>query len=190
MRIAVLIEDRCKPNSPNFHVLAKICRNVWCRMHPSQWKQMQNPRKRLPSLLGPSQTLSWRCSQNHQSPRRVGYRPDSPLWRKWIQVVSFTGAEETEVVGILGANGMGKSTAINLLSGTLRPNLGDWLVGDLPWEEVLQAFPRGELRDFMTNVAENGVRIAVKPQYVDKIPKAFRRQGECLIGTNRSAWRH
>ena len=68
---------------------------------------------------------------------------------------------------------MGKSTAINLLSGTLRPNLGDWLVGDLPWEEVLQAFPRGELRDFMTNVAENGVRIAVKPQYVDKIPKAF-----------------
>tara|TARA_B100002051_G_scaffold55080_1_gene50664 strand:+ start:1454 stop:3169 length:1716 start_codon:yes stop_codon:yes gene_type:complete len=81
--------------------------------------------------------------------------------------------KKLEVVGILGANGMGKSTAINLLSGTLRPNLGDWLVGDLPWEEVLQAFPRGELRDFMTNVAENGVRIAVKPQYVDKIPKAF-----------------
>ena len=81
--------------------------------------------------------------------------------------------KKLEVVGILGANGMGKSTAINLLSGTLRPNLGDWLGGELPWEEVLEAFPRGELRDFMTNVAENGVRIAVKPQYVDKIPKAF-----------------
>jgi len=80
---------------------------------------------------------------------------------------------EEKVVGILGANGMGKSTAINLLSGTLRPNLGDWLAGERPWEDVLETFPRGELRDFMTTVSEEGVRIAVKPQYVDKIPRAF-----------------
>ena len=31
------------------------------------------------------------------------------------------------VVGILGPNGMGKSTAFNALSGRITPNLGDWL---------------------------------------------------------------
>jgi ATP-binding cassette subfamily E protein 1 len=80
---------------------------------------------------------------------------------------------EEQVVGILGANGMGKSTAINLLSGTIRPNLGEWLSGERPWEDIIETFPRGELRDFMSTVADSGVRIAVKPQYVDKIPRAF-----------------
>jgi ATP-binding cassette subfamily E protein 1 len=78
---------------------------------------------------------------------------------------------EEQVVGVLGPNGMGKSTAINALSGQMIPNLGDWENLEPNWEEVIINLPRGELRDYLTSVAKNGAKIAVKPQYVDHLPK-------------------
>jgi ATP-binding cassette subfamily E protein 1 len=75
-----------------------------------------------------------------------------------------------QVVGILGPNGMGKSTAINILSGKIIPNLGEWDSDECYWEEVIESLPRGELRDFLTMISEAGVVVAVKPQYVDKLP--------------------
>ncbi|MBE28498.1 ribosome biogenesis/translation initiation ATPase RLI, partial [bacterium] len=80
---------------------------------------------------------------------------------------------EKQVVGILGPNGMGKSTAINLLSGSIQPNLGDWTINSAEWNDIIESFPRGELRDYLQLVADDGVRIAVKPQYIDKLPKIF-----------------
>ena len=73
------------------------------------------------------------------------------------------------VVGILGPNGMGKSTAINALSGQLIPNLGDWEDEDPRWDEVIQSLPRGELRDFLGDVQQGQIRVASKPQYVDHL---------------------
>ncbi|CAI8220764.1 MAG: putative ABC transporter ATP-binding protein YheS [Methanobacteriota archaeon] len=81
---------------------------------------------------------------------------------------------EKQVVGILGPNGMGKSTAINALSGQLIPNLGDWDNLEPNWENVIAELPRGELRDHLTTVSEEGVKIAVKPQYVDHLPKVIK----------------
>ncbi|MAT49005.1 MAG: ribosome biogenesis/translation initiation ATPase RLI [Euryarchaeota archaeon] len=81
---------------------------------------------------------------------------------------------EKQVVGILGPNGMGKSTAINALSGQLIPNLGDWDNLEPNWENVIAELPRGELRDHLTTVSVDGVNIAVKPQYVDHLPKVIK----------------
>ena len=75
------------------------------------------------------------------------------------------------VVGILGPNGMGKSTAISALSGRMIPNLGDWLNQDAQWDEVIASLPKGELRDFFIAVQDGKIRVAVKPQNVDRLPK-------------------
>ena len=75
------------------------------------------------------------------------------------------------VTGILGPNGIGKTTAIRMLSGTEIPNLGRY---DNPptKEEVLQHFAGTELHDYLERVYAGKVKVAVKPQYVDKIPLA------------------
>ncbi|MCH2642230.1 MAG: ribosome biogenesis/translation initiation ATPase RLI [Candidatus Thalassarchaeum sp.] len=173
MRIAVLIEDRCKPNSPAFMYLQKYagtCGGECIQVNGNKCKILE-------SACPPCLVRAKHCPGDAVKIINLPEELDTDLTHRYgengFRLFRLPAPKKLEVVGILGANGMGKSTAINLLSGTLRPNLGDWLVGDLPWEEVLEAFPRGELRDFMTNVAENGVRIAVKTQYVDKIPKAF-----------------
>ena len=79
---------------------------------------------------------------------------------------------EGKVTGILGANGIGKSTAIRILSGQLRPNLGNF-DNEVPWEEILKRYAGTELFDYLQTVSKKSKKIAVKPQYIDYIPKVF-----------------
>jgi ATP-binding cassette subfamily E protein 1 len=75
------------------------------------------------------------------------------------------------VSGILGQNGIGKSTAIKILSGQMMPNLGD---RKTTWEDVFKFYSGSELQDYLRSVAGKQVKTAQKPQYVDLIPKAFK----------------
>ena len=76
-----------------------------------------------------------------------------------------------KVTGIIGPNGIGKSTAINILSGTLKPNLGRGRIG---WEEILEYYSGSLIHDYLLNVSQKNVKTSQKPQYVDMIPKKFK----------------
>jgi ATP-binding cassette subfamily E protein 1 len=75
------------------------------------------------------------------------------------------------VVGLLGANGTGKTTAVKILSGHLKPNLGK---EDAEWDEVFERFSGTELLDYLKALSEGKIRTAVKPQYIEHIPKVYR----------------
>jgi ATP-binding cassette, sub-family E, member 1 len=75
--------------------------------------------------------------------------------------------------GILGPNGMGKTTAIRVLSGEEIPNLGEWEKTP-SWDPILDKYRGTELGDYLKLVVDKGVRTARKPQYVDQLPKAFK----------------
>ena len=62
---------------------------------------------------------------------------------------------------------------LTFYQGSIKPNLGDWRNDSPDWDEVIQTFPRGELRDYLALLSEEGVTIAVKPQYIDRLPKIF-----------------
>jgi ATP-binding cassette subfamily E protein 1 len=74
-----------------------------------------------------------------------------------------------KVTGLLGPNGIGKSTAVAILSGILRPNLGR----SAAWDDVLSRFAGSMLGDYLKKVADCGVKTAYKPQYVDLIPRSY-----------------
>jgi ATP-binding cassette subfamily E protein 1 len=76
---------------------------------------------------------------------------------------------EGKVTGILGPNGIGKSTAVGILSGILRPNLGK----NATWDDVIQRYTGSALGDYLKRVADKKIRTAYKPQYVDRIPKSY-----------------
>jgi len=83
-----------------------------------------------------------------------------------------------QVLGLVGTNGIGKSTALKILAGKLKPNLGRY--DDPPdWEEILRYFRGSELQNYFTKVLEDDLKAVTKPQYVDQIPKAVK-------GTNRT----
>ena len=75
-----------------------------------------------------------------------------------------------KVVGILGVNGIGKSTAIKVLSRFLKPNLGK---EKSDFHELLQYFKGSEAQLFFEKLGKNEITISYKPQNVDAIPKTF-----------------
>ncbi|MCD6576085.1 MAG: ribosome biogenesis/translation initiation ATPase RLI [Nanoarchaeota archaeon] len=77
-----------------------------------------------------------------------------------------------KVVGVLGPNGIGKTTAISILAGIIYPNLGN--PGEKPDEKEILKFFRGtEAQTYFEKLFKGEIKLAVKPQYVDAIPREF-----------------
>jgi ATP-binding cassette subfamily E protein 1 len=74
------------------------------------------------------------------------------------------------VVGLLGQNGIGKSTTLKVLSGEIKPNLGDYR-NPPEWNAIVQHYRGSTLQDYFERMSEGKLRVVHKPQYVDKIPK-------------------
>ena len=89
---------------------------------------------------------------------------------------------EGKVTGILGPNGIGKSTSVKILSGTLVPNLGR-TDSAVSWKEVLDLYQGTELFDYLQVLSQKNVKVAVKPQYIDQIPKVFSGSVRELLAT-------
>ncbi|KII63699.1 ATP-binding cassette sub-family E member 1 [Thelohanellus kitauei] len=75
-----------------------------------------------------------------------------------------------EVLGLVGTNGIGKSTALKILSGKVKPNLGRF--SNAPeWNDILKFFRGSELQNYFTKLLEDKITSSTKPQYVDQIPR-------------------
>ena len=89
---------------------------------------------------------------------------------------------EGKVTGILGPNGIGKSTSVKILSGMLVPNLGR-TEEEVSWDDVLDLYQGTELFDYLKLLSQKSVKVAVKPQYVDQIPRVFSGSVRELLAT-------
>ncbi len=85
------------------------------------------------------------------------------------------------VIGLLGPNGIGKTTAVGILGGELPPNLGHYRRKRAYWDEVLDYFAGTELHDYLEKIANKEIRTSIKPQYVDRLGKMYKgRVGDLL----------
>jgi|TARA_B100001996_G_scaffold11563_1_gene9662 ATP-binding cassette subfamily E protein 1 len=173
MRVAVLLEERCKPNSNAFAYLKKysaMCDRECIQVEGSKCKILETA---CPVCF----TRAKHCPDDAVKIINLPEELDTDLTHSFgensFRLFRLPSPRQDQIVGILGPNGIGKSTAINLLSGSFRPNLGDWANPPPEWEHVISTFPRGELRDYLALVSRGEVSIAVKPQYIDKLPRIF-----------------
>jgi len=86
-----------------------------------------------------------------------------------------------KVVGILGVNGIGKSTAISVLAGLLKPNFGNLESKKTDYKEIIDFFKGTELQLFFEKVKKGDISISYKPQNVDFIPNKSRGKVRSLL---------
>lgn len=86
----------------------------------------------------------------------------------------------SQVLGLVGKNGIGKSTALRVLSGNMKPNLGKF--DDPPeWKDILKFFRGNELQDFFKKMLEDKMKALIKIQYVDSVAKA-KNVNQAIVG--------
>ena len=74
------------------------------------------------------------------------------------------------VLGLIGQNGAGKSTSLKILSGQLKPNLGNW--EEPPeWDDIIDNFKGSELQNYFSAMQNKELKTAIKPQEISGLPK-------------------
>jgi ATP-binding cassette subfamily E protein 1 len=84
------------------------------------------------------------------------------------------------IVGLLGRNGIGKSTLLKVLAGELIPNFGEF--NNPPnRDKVIEQYVGTLMYEYFLGVYNGNFKAVHKPQYVDKIPKVVKgKTGEIL----------
>ena len=78
--------------------------------------------------------------------------------------------KQGKVVGLIGSNAVGKSTSLRILSGELKPNLGNY-DNEPEWSDIISNFRGSELQPYFEKLSSGKIRAIYKPQAVDRIAR-------------------
>jgi ATP-binding cassette, sub-family E, member 1 len=173
-RIAVMDYDKCKPKKCN-QVCIKYCPMVRSRVEAIRFEEnkiliseklcsgcgicvKKCPFKSI-SIVNLPDELEKDCSHRFGENSFKLFRLPMPA--------------PGTVLGLLGQNGIGKSTTLKVLAGEIKPNLGNFKEPP-DWNTIIQYYRGSSLQDYFQHMSEGNLKVSHKPQYVDKIPKAIK----------------
>lgn len=168
MRIGVLNKDRCKPKDCNY-----LCIRICPVVKTGGEAIVKDDETKKPII---SEELCTGCGICPKKcpfgaitivnlPEEIG-KPVHQYGVNGFRLYNLPVPREG-VVGIVGANGIGKTTALKILSGEIKPNLGQ----DATWDEIIERFKGNELQTHLEKLSSGKMKAVMKPQYVDAIPR-------------------
>lgn len=99
---------------------------------------------------------------------------DNPIHRfgqNMFELFGLPTLSDGSVIGMLGPNGIGKSTIMRILSGEMIPNLGNWEVSPKNWDNIIEYYKGSQLQKYFKDLSEGKIKVIHKPQMVDQLPK-------------------
>jgi len=175
MRIAILMRDRCKPKNCSMECI-KFCPRV--RAGDETVIKGENGKPII------SEELCVGCGICiHKCPfdaiKIIGLAEEletdliHQFDKNGFRLFKLPIPRKGSCIGILGPNGIGKTTAIKILSGDIIPNLGNY-ENKPSYDDVFEYYSGTELHEHFSALAKGEIKSIVKPQYIDKLPKIMK----------------
>ena len=182
-RISILDKDRCQPKKCDY-LCINYCPGV--RMGEDTIVIDEDTKKPLISeqLCEGCGICTNRCLFDAISiinlPEAIG-EPIHRFGQNQFELFGLPSLEEGTVLGLLGPNGIGKSTIMNILSGNLIPNFGDFETPQENWEKVIEYYKGSALQTYFSKLSNGEIKAILKPQMVDQLPKVVKGKVKNLL---------
>ena len=153
-RIVLLDQSRCQPNSPAFDYLRKQAGLGCPEARKPPCLQMREMRcvvleDACPACLNRAKRCPNDAVRVVNLPHSLAPALTHRYGHNTFKLHKLPIPRPSQVLGLVGTNGIGKSTALKLLAGQVRPNLGR--VDDpADWSDVLAYFKGSELHGFFS----------------------------------------
>ncbi|MEK6874502.1 MAG: ribosome biogenesis/translation initiation ATPase RLI [Nanoarchaeota archaeon] len=175
-RIAIVEEEKCHPDRCGNYLCARLC--PVNRMGDECISVNEGNRKAKidPGLCTGCGICPKRCPFGAihiiNLPQELCEQPIHTYGYNGFHLYSLPTPMFGKVIGIVGRNGIGKSTAIKILAGVLKPNFGS---DNLASDDDLIAFFRGtESQLFFEQVKKGEIKVSYKPQQVDMMANTIK----------------
>lgn len=76
--------------------------------------------------------------------------------------------KQFQILGLLGQNGIGKTTVMQILSNKIKPNFEEFNKS-FSSADIISQFKGNEMHKYMENLYNNDLQVVIKPQHVDQL---------------------
>lgn len=163
-RIAVVVEDRCRPNK-----CGQECRRR-CPVNATGRQCIQVTPSSTVSLISEDMCIGcgicvkvcpFNAIQIINLPRELEKETTHRYGPNSFKLHRLPVPRPGQVLGLVGTNGIGKSTALQILAGKLKPNLGKFT--DPPnCDDILRHFRGSELQKYFTHLLEDKMKVLLR----------------------------
>ncbi len=171
MRIAVVDNTRFRSMQEKYEALAT------CNRSGISCAYMEGDQLRIDeaACAGPLATICAKAAPHAikvvKLPEQLDKQPVHRYGKNGFSLFDLPTPVPGKVLGIVGVNGIGKTTALRLIAGDMKANLG--MQEKATYEELSQHFKGKELQLFFSKMAKGSIISSLKPQHVDLIPRHF-----------------
>jgi ATP-binding cassette subfamily E protein 1 len=177
-RIAVIDKNKCQPKACNY-LCHRVCPPV--KMGEDAI-EIINRDANIPPIINEELCTGCgicpnKCPFKAITIINTGIKFGNPIHqfgKNTFRVYSLPVSEKGFITGIIGINGSGKTTSINILSGQTIPNLGNY-TEKKDIDKVINYYKGKSLQKNFLEIKDKKLSFAYKIQKVEEIPKIFKK---------------